>query len=101
MVSTRLIDGDALLHIVNNCDLTWDGGVDINELNTFINEMPTVEPQERKTGKWIYCEDTVADCVDGYRCDQCGLFVPWDYKHKGIDFIKDYHFCPNCGARME
>lgn len=41
-----------------------------------------------------------ADCVDGYRCDQCGFFVPWDYLHKSIDYIKDYNFCPKCGADM-
>lgn len=58
-------------------------------------------PAEPKTGRWIYCEDTTADCVDGYRCDQCGLFVPCDYQHKSIDYIKDYNFCPNCGAKME
>ena len=58
-------------------------------------------PAEPKRGRWLYCEDTTADCVDGYRCDQCGFFVPWDYKHKGIDFIQDYNFCPHCGAKME
>ena len=63
-----------------------------------IKELPHAKP---KRGKWIYCEDSMADCVDGYRCDQCGFFVPWDYTHKGIDFIQDYNFCPSCGARME
>ena len=57
-------------------------------------------PIQPKRGRWIYCEDTTADCVDGYRCDQCGFFVPWDYQHKSIDYIKDYNFCPNCGADM-
>ena len=55
---------------------------------------------EPKRGKWIYGEDSMADCVDGYRCDQCGFFVPWDYRHKSIDYIKDYNFCPHCGADM-
>lgn len=59
-----------------------------------LNDMP-----EQKTGTWIYCEDMCG--VDGYRCDKCGFHVPWDYTHKFIDFINDYHFCPNCGARME
>lgn len=59
--------------------------------------LPTAEP---KRGRWLYCEDTTADCVDGYRCDQCGFFVPWDYKHKSIDYIKDYNLCPHCGADM-
>ena len=59
-----------------------------------------VEPK-RIRGKWIYGEDSMADCVDGYRCDQCGFFVPWDYQHKSIDYIKDYNFCPNCGQKKE
>ena len=53
---------------------------------------------EPKRGKWIYGEDSIADGVDGYRCDQCGFFVPWDYTHKSIDYIKDYNFCPKCGG---
>lgn len=58
--------------------------------------MQRIRPQ----GEWIYGEHDVAIC-DGYRCDRCGFFVPWDYEHKFIDFINDYHFCPNCGAKME
>lgn len=61
-------------------------------------DLPAVQP-ERKQGKWIYGEHDVAMC-DGYRCDKCGFFVPWDYQHKSIDFINDYHFCPSCGADM-
>ena len=68
-------------------------------LQIAMRDLPSAQP-EPKRGKWIYCEDTTADCVDGYRCDQCGFFVPWDYQHKGIDFIQDYNFCPNCGADM-
>ena len=62
-----------------------------------IKQLPPIQP---KRGRWLYCEDSTADCVDGYRCDQCGFFTPWDYKHKGIDYIQDYNFCPNCGADM-
>ena len=62
-----------------------------------IAELPSAQP---KKGKWIYCEDSTADCVDGYRCNQCGFFVPWDYTHKSIDYIKSYKYCPYCGADM-
>ena len=65
-----------------------------------IKQLPPAEPK-RIRGKWIYCEDSTADCVDGYRCDKCGFFVPWDYQHKSIDYIKDYNFCPNCGEKKE
>ena len=62
-------------------------------------DFSTAVEVEPKTGKWVYGEHDVAMC-DGYRCDKCGFFVPWDYEHKFIDFINDYHFCPNCGADM-
>ena len=89
---SRLIDADALKE-----DLTrfYDGEVTARQL---IDEQPTAE-LERKTGSWIYGEHDVSMC-DGYRCDKCGFFVPWDYQHKSIDFINDYHFCPSCGADM-
>ena len=65
-----------------------------------IKQLQPIQPIQPKRGRWIYCEDSMANSVDGYRCDQCGFFVPWDYKHKGIDFIQDYSFCPSCGADM-
>ena len=64
-----------------------------------IQKMPSAEPKRAK-GEWIYGEHDMAMC-DGYWCDQCGFFVPWDYEHKFIDFIKDYHWCPSCGAKMD
>ena len=59
-----------------------------------VKQLPSAQ-----NGKWIYGEHDVAMC-DGYRCDKCGFFVPWDYQHKFIDFIKDYNYCPSCGADM-
>ena len=67
----------------------------LTEVRDRLKALPSAQP---KSGRWIYCEDTTADCVDGYRCDQCGFFVPWDYQHKSIDYIKDYNFCPMCGS---
>ena len=61
-----------------------------------LRELPSSQPRK---GKWIYGEHESAMC-DGYRCDKCGFFVPWDYQHKFIDFIKDYNYCPSCGADM-
>lgn len=63
-----------------------------------LRNLPSAQPQ-RMRGKWTCGEDEYG--IDGYHCDKCGFFVPWDYTHKFIDFIKDYHFCPNCGAKME
>ena len=53
---------------------------------------------ERKTGKWVHAEDEFG--IDGNHCDQCGFFVPWDYIHTFINYIENYHYCPNCGVKM-
>lgn len=66
------------------------------QLAEWLKDYKRLKEQEPKTGKWIYGEHDIAMC-DGYWCDKCGFFVPWDYNHKSIDFINDYHFCPNCG----
>lgn len=52
----------------------------------------------RKKGKWVYGEDEYG--IDGYHCDKCGFFLPWDYAHTFINYIEDYNFCPCCGADM-
>ena len=54
---------------------------------------------DRPQGEWIYCEDEYG--IDGYRCSNCGKHIPWDYQHKFINFIDDYHTCPFCDARMK
>ena len=68
----------------------------VDMLEKLPSAQPTAEPVRH--GKWAYGEDEYG--IDGYHCDKCGFFVPWDYTNKFIDFIKDYHFCPNCGADM-
>lgn len=62
-----------------------------------IKALPSAQP-ERKKGNWVYGEDEYG--IDGYHCDKCGFFVPWDYTHKFISYIEDYNFCPSCGADM-
>lgn len=94
----RLIDADALIanHFsdthriaLSHANKVW--------MRKIINDAPTIE--ERKTGKWIHDEDEY--CIDGYHCNECGFFVPWDYIHKSINYIEDYRYCPNCGVKME
>lgn len=94
----RLIDADAMTKRLK----AWDTNDAIDKaLYNFalsrVLEAPTVVP-ERKRGRWIYSEDEYG--IDGYHCDKCGFFVPWDYAHKLINYIEDYHYCPNCGHPM-
>ena len=67
---------------------------------TLCNFIDAIPSADRPQGEWIYGEHNVAMC-DGYRCNRCDFFVPWDYEHKFIDFINDYHYCPSCGAKMK
>ena len=69
----------------------------INGVEEVLRSLPSAEP-EREKGKWIYGEDEYG--IDGYKCDKCGFFVPWDCTHSFINYINDYHYCPNCGADM-
>lgn len=50
---------------------------------------------EEKTGKWIYKPDDYAEGV--YECSECG--EPYYLDDEPLKH--NYHFCPNCGARME
>lgn len=71
-----------------------DEGVMVHD----VEALPSAR-SERPKGNWVYGEDEHG--IDGYCCDKCGFFVPWDYAHKFIDYIKEYKFCPNCGANMQ
>lgn len=77
-----------------NYAATGDGNGMIQAVNV-IKGLPSIQP---KRGKWIYGEDEYG--IDGYHCDKCGFFVPWDYTHTFINYITDYNFCPSCGAEM-
>ena len=70
----------------------------IGTVKQLLEGFPSAQPG-RKRGKWIYGEDEYG--IDGYHCDKCGFFVPWDYAHKFINYIEDYKFCPGCGTRHQ
>ena len=58
-------------------------------------------PSAERHSAWVYCEDEAGH--DGFRCEKCDTFYPWyyEYYHSAEEFISDYNFCPNCGAKME
>lgn len=91
---------DALRTCYDTKTISMDNGdeyINYDDAVGEIEQLPSTQ-LERKTGKWIYSEDEYG--IDGYHCDECGFFVPWDYVHKFINYIEDYNFCPHCGADM-
>lgn len=57
-----------------------------------IMENGSCEQPEQKTGRWI-----PFDC-DTWECSECkNLFTTLE----GTPKDNDFHYCPNCGAKME
>lgn len=45
-------------------------------------------------GRWKQCFEDWRQQIEGDKCSACG------FEHYGTS-INHYHYCPNCGARMD
>ena len=67
----------------------------VEVIDEYIGELPSVNPQEQKTGHWIEKDGFDGDVY--YDCSECGESwttiegTPWD---------NEWNYCPNCGCRM-
>lgn len=59
-----------------------------------IENAPVADVQEIKHGKWKLCYEDWRMQIAGDECSACG------FQHYGT-CISDYHYCPNCGAKMD
>lgn len=66
----------------------WNAAVKI------LKEAPTVDIQEVKHGEWKLCYEDWREQIAGDECSACG------FQHYGT-CISCYHYCPNCGAKMD
>lgn len=66
----------------------WNAAVKI------LKEAPAVDVQKIKHGKWKLCYEDWRMQIAGDECSACG------FQHYGT-CISHYHYCPNCGAKME
>ena len=74
-----------------------------DNLEAIVSKLPSVTPQEPKTGRWIghreHCENlgvmpSGLGCYEWCSNCDCGIDVrEW---HRN-----NYNYCPNCGAKME
>ena len=68
--------------------------------SSFFDAVKALPSADVPQGEWMYCEDYVGH--DGYRCSNCGFFIPWYYDcYADSNFILNYHTCPYCDARMK
>ena len=98
----RLIDADALLNdgIRVRCGF-YDNGlimIPMRDVRESIKNAPTIEAEPVKHGIWIGTADGYADgelVYDMWECSECG------FDADGADEKPDWHYCPNCGAKMD
>lgn len=64
--------------------------------NLIVEVIGKLPPAEPKTGEWTSHSVGHAHIPWGFDCSNCKKWVVI-----GKDIIKEYKFCPNCGARME
>jgi rubrerythrin len=65
--------------------------ITFEDFEELVNKLPSVNPHESKTGRWIAVENEEMKTV-GYYCSKCDLPMETEYRTK---------LCPNCGAKME
>ena len=89
----RLIDADELLETVGSYDpkkYTWEYGMVVTVED--IKNAPTVDTEPIRHGSWVGIDDFPHE---DWECTNCGYII------YGDDDIRDLHYCPNCGARMD
>lgn len=59
-----------------------------------IDEAPAADVQEVRHGEWKECYEDWRKQIAGDECSVCG------FQHFGAS-ISHYHYCPNCGAKMD
>lgn len=91
----RLIDADAFLEEARNRIDMQDDYLPIHIKYFVIDEMPTIDAEPARHGKWIYQEykGIKHQNIGYYVCSKCGYVV------FGMDKMNRY--CSYCGAKME
>ena len=97
-------DARSLVVKIGTKDILGMSGKAFQDLYKGIDNLPSVTPQEPKTGHWIIdvhkirASGSKNETHDySVHCDKCNY--AWDYttdKEKSLVS----NFCPNCGARM-
>lgn len=66
-------------------------GINIADLMDIFAEIPAADVAQVVHGRWIEDHDYL-------KCPKCGAMVKRDFTFFDIG---DWHYCPNCGAKMD
>lgn len=67
----------------------------LNKIAETLPKAPEATSRERKMGHWHLLDECANE---GWYCDQCHKKV---FRADFSNTMKQYKFCPNCGAKME
>ena len=61
---------------------------------SFPEYTPSADVAPVRHGRWERCLEDWRQQIEGDKCSVCG------FEHYGVS-IKNYNYCPNCGAKMD
>lgn len=102
----RLIDADALIDEIKNGLWDWDSVDGIKSSTVLkqtisdINNMPTIDAEPIKHGKWIPLYPHDVPITNEYKCSVCGLGFDEDEETECVVY-DTFKYCPHCGSRMD
>ena len=94
----RLIDADLFRKEIECCDIETSN--DWMTIVEQLNEAPTVDAVEVVHGEWTIIEDDYDDATI-LECSVCETSFRFDEYDGLLPQAQTYHYCPNCGARMD
>lgn len=59
-----------------------------------LKSVPAADVAPVVRGRWVQCFEDWRKQIEGDKCSACG------FEHYGTS-IANYHYCPNCGAKMD
>lgn len=71
-----------------------DGMFDCDDVINSLESAPAANVAPVRHGRWEQCFEDWRKQIEGDKCSLCG------FEHYGTS-IRDYLYCPNCGAKMD
>ena len=103
---TEYIERKALVHHLENCidEVNNTNGYteDFKTCLRLVKNLPAADVEEVKHGKWLnfYNDFSVAECSEC--ADMFEVSPDEEPKKEFLEAFKEfYHYCPNCGAKMD
>lgn len=72
----------------------WCRSCVINSVLEKVREIPAADVEPVRHGAWYPCFEDWRQQQEGNKCSVCGF----EYYGTGI---RSFHYCPNCGAKMD